>query len=281
MWGILVITTVHLKKNNMDIVITTLSIGENYTRDYTNRLIEDVLKLTDIKIYITTDSPKIINDFFGTNDRIIINVVNRENLKIRIKIGDYSDDFNFNLRYLCFEPVKDLEDTLIIFTDCDNSFDWWDKNKVIDFTSDMLKKGYDFYGPRISYKWSQFKEEFILNGKTNNGLFWHKIYNYDLDINNTDWDNSPLPAEYLLIFYNKNKKLNKFYAQWKWFHDYLVNKGNSEGTWAEGFEIGVSSYVSGFVGFDIGWNHEIWSKILVASGYKNGHRGNIHHPTDK
>ena len=44
----------------MNFVITTLSIGENYTRDYTCRLIEDVLNLSDIDIYVTTDFESII-----------------------------------------------------------------------------------------------------------------------------------------------------------------------------------------------------------------------------
>jgi len=266
----------------MKIVLTTLSIGENYTRDYTCRLIDDILKLSDIDVYVTTDSPSIINEIFNGNSRIKINTVDRNDLKIRIKInGGYSDDFNFNLRYMCFEPVKDLEDTLVIFTDCDNSFDWWDTDQVEQFVSKMLIDGYDFYGPRINYRWSTYRNEYLNNDKANVGIFWHKFYNYDLNPESTEWDEAPLPAEYLLIFYNKDKKLNKFYEQWKWFHDYLVKKDDSQGTWAEGFEIGVSSFVSGFKGYDLNWNHPLWSKILVASGYKNGHRGDIFHQTER
>ena len=57
----------------MKILITTLSIGENYTRDYTLRMIEDVILLTDVDIYITTDCKNIIIDKFGNLDRIKIN----------------------------------------------------------------------------------------------------------------------------------------------------------------------------------------------------------------
>lgn len=265
----------------MNFVITTLSIGENYTRDYTCRLIEDVLNLSDIDIYVTTDFESIIKEKFSNNPRIHVSVVDRKNIKTRIKVGNLSDDFNFNLRYLCFEPVKDLEDTVVIFTDCDNSFDWWDKNSIEGFTSEMIKNGYDLFAPRLTYIWEDFKADYISKNVREQGLFWHKIYNYDLDLNSTEWDKAPLPAEYLLIFYNKDKKLNKFYEQWKYFHDYLINKETSDGTWAEGFEIGVSSFIAGFKGFDIGWNHHIWSRVLVASGYKNGHRGNIHHSTER
>jgi hypothetical protein len=76
-------------------------------------------------------------------------------------------------------------------------------------------------------------------------------------------------------------KLNNFYNHWKYFHDYLISREFSYGTWAEGFEIGVSSFLSGFNGYDIGWNHEIWSKMIVASGYKNGHKGSVIHGTER
>jgi hypothetical protein len=265
----------------MNIVITTLSIGENYTKDYTNRLIQDVLNLSDLTIYVTTDCPNIINDVFGVNDRIIITNINRDDIVVRLKINEYSDDFNFNLRYLCLNPVKDLNDTVIIFTDCDNSFDWWDRYIVTDFIKSKVKDGFDFFGPRISNKWGYVRNEYLLNGLDKESIFWHKVPNYDINLDSNEWDESPLPAEYLLIFYNNQGKLNKFYNHWKYFHDYLVSREFSHGTWAEGFEIGISSFLSGFNGYDIGWNHEIWSKMIVASGYKNGHKGNVIHGTER
>jgi uncharacterized pyridoxamine 5'-phosphate oxidase family protein len=265
----------------MEIVLTTISLGENYTRDYACKLINDVLSLSDIKIYLTTDNPKIIYESFGNNERIKVNEINRDDLQIRVKIDEHADDFNFNLKYLCFEPVKDLDETVVIYTDCDCSFDWWDRNEVESFINQMRMNGYDFYAPRNDAKWFEYKDEYIKNNKSNVGIFWHKIYNYDIDLNSTEWDNAPLPAEYLLIFYNNNQKLNKFHAQWKWFHDYLINRKTSKGTWAEGFEIGVSSFVSGFKDFDIGWSHPIWSRMFMFNGYKNGHKGDVYHATDK
>ena len=41
----------------MRIIITTLSFGENYTKDYTLRMIEDVLSLTDVEMYINKKMP--------------------------------------------------------------------------------------------------------------------------------------------------------------------------------------------------------------------------------
>jgi hypothetical protein len=66
----------------MKILITTLSIGENYTRDYTLRMIEDVILLTDIDIYITTDCKDIIIDKFGDTDRVKIKEINRDDIKV-------------------------------------------------------------------------------------------------------------------------------------------------------------------------------------------------------
>jgi hypothetical protein len=60
-----------------------------------------------------------------------------------------------------------------------------------------------------------------------------------------------------------------------------VNREWTEGTWAEGFEIGVSSYVAGFKSYDIGWNHPLWSRMFEANGYKTGKRKGIYYPTEK
>lgn len=263
-------------------VIVTLSLGENYTKDYTLRLIEDVINLSNMDLYITTDFPKIILKKFPNNQRIKINEINRNDYVVSLPIGKnkFSSDFNFNLRHICLLPVLNLDNTIVIFTDCDNSFDWYDENKIDEFINQKYSiEKFDFFGPRNDYKWEQFISQYKQN---KDGIFKHKILNYNLDINKkSNWDNAPLPAEYLLIFVNNNGKLKKFYEQWKWFYEYLNKKEFTEGTWAEGFEIGVSSLVAGFKPFDIGWNHNIWSKMLVANGYKSGHRGNIHHKTER
>ena len=54
----------------MKTVLTTLSFGENYTRDYTLKMIEDVLNITPIDFYITTDCRYLIDEKYGNNDRI-------------------------------------------------------------------------------------------------------------------------------------------------------------------------------------------------------------------
>jgi hypothetical protein len=262
-------------------IVVTLSLGENYTKDYTLRLIDDVLNLSNMDLYITTDCPQIIKSVYPYNERIKINEIKREDYKISLPIGinKISNDFNFNLRHICLLPVLDLDNTIIIFTDCDNSFDWYNEEIIDSFINEnYIQKGYDFFGPRNDYKWSHFLNEYK---KNNDGIFKHKLFNYELDESNNDWYNAPLPAEYLLIFINNNNKLTKFYNQWKYFYEFLNNKEYTEGTWAEGFEIGVSSLIAGFIPFDIGWNHPIWSKMFVANGYKSGHRGNIHHKTER
>lgn len=259
----------------MTIIFTTLSLGIPYTRDYCLKLINDVLKRTQHSICITTDCKDIIIEQYPNEPRIIIKEIKREDLKIRINTDwgfGYSDDFNFNMRYMCLEMLKDMEDHVIIFTDCDNSLDWWDENEIQTWLKDQTQKGFDFFAPRNGLKLHGYLEEYKNQNNKKYGIFWHKLYNYDLiDNPRKEWDDAPLPAEYLLIFYNREKKLIKFYEQWKWFHDYLVEKNKSYGTWAEGFEIGISSHVAGMVPFDIGWCHDIWKRTINPNGYKTGH----------
>jgi hypothetical protein len=259
----------------MNIIFTTLSLGEPYTRDYCLKLINDVLQKTTHSIAVTTDCANIIFEKYGNNPRIIIKKIQRNDLTIRINTDwgvGIGNDFNFNMRYLCFEDIKDLEDYVVIFTDCDNSLDWWDESEIQKWLESHIEKGFDFFAPRNDLKLSVFLKEYNNQKNIKHGIFWHKLYNYDLiDHPKPEWDDSPLPAEYLLIFYNKDKKLQKFYDQWKWFHDYLVERNKSYGTWAEGFEIGVSSLVAGMVPFDIGWCHPVWKRAITPNGYKIGH----------
>jgi hypothetical protein len=285
----------------MKILITTLSLGENYTRDYTLRMIEDVLKMSDVDFYVTTDCKHVITDRYGDNNRINIREISREDVLVRLPIGPNkgANDFNFNMRYLCLEHVQDIDDSVVIFTDCDNSFDWWDKDKVETFINEMNENGFDFFGPRTSYRVSNVLSTFQNNciSKINTNefnydlctIFWHKLYNFDMidfenktikNFENHEWSDAGLPAEYLLIFNNREKKLSKMVSQWKYFHDYLVNRDFTYGTWAEGFEIGVSAYVAGFKDFDITFTHPLWNKIFTPNGYKTGPRGGIVHSTE-
>jgi hypothetical protein len=270
-------------------VLTTLSLGIEYTSEYTLRLIEDVLKLSSLDIYITTNCRDTIENKFGINDRIKIRDVNLADLKIRVPIGvnKAADDFNFNMRYLCLEHVQDCNDTAIIFTDCDNSFDWWDESIIDEFLKNHIEQGYDFFGPRTSYTLQMAINTFnehCLKDETqyqSSVLFWHKFFNYDMiehtplrvkDSQNHPWGPSGLPSEYLLIFYNNNYKIKELVKQWKWFHDYLINREYCWGTWAEGFEIGVSAHVAGFKAKDIGYGDPVWGKAFTPNGYKTGAR---------
>jgi hypothetical protein len=286
----------------MKIIITTLSIGENYTKDYTLRMIDDVLSLTDIDIYITTDCRYLIDDKFGESDRIKINEVDRKNLMVSLPIGPNkaARDFNFNLRHLCLDHVKNIDDCVVIFTDCDNSLDWWDKDSIIDFISKKFEAGYDYFAPRTDYKFKYAIDRYnSVCKKTPNEdvldydtctILWEKFFNYDLvDIEkkeiveglNHKWSEASVPTEYLIIFYNNNGKLKKMVEQWKWFHDYLCNRDYVYGTWAEGFEIGVSCLVGGFNPFDISYHHPIWGKMFTPNGYKTGPRAGQVHATEK
>ena len=261
-----------------NIYFVTLSIGVNYTRDYTLRLIGDVLSKTPHMFVVTTDVPEIITEKFPNNERIKITYIDKSKCRIRLPIGinKLSDDFNFNLRYNCLEALTKIESGVAIFTDCDNSLEWWDEDMVQEYIQRTKNLGYNFLAPRTTYLFKDFMTDYNQRNVRTHGIFWHKIYNFDLDTNpRPEWDNATLPAEYMLIFLELGDKMQKFYDQWKWMHDYLVNKDYTEGTWAEGFEIGVSALVAGYTPLDIGWNHEIFGRVLKANGYKIGH------PTEK
>jgi hypothetical protein len=255
------------------IYFVTLSLGVNYTKEYTLLLIEDILSKTPHKIIVTTECPDIITEKYPNNDRIILNIFDRSKYKVRLPIGPNkgSSDFNFNLRYLCLEPLLEMEDGVAIFTDCDNSLEWWDEEMVQNSISNYLHQGIDFLAPRTDYKFKFFLEEYKTSETREMGILWHKYYNYDLDINpKPEWDEAPIPAEYMLVFLQLGEKMRKFHKQWKTLHDYLCNKDYTFGTWAEGFEIGVSSLVAGYVPCDIGWHHDIFGRAIRANGHAKG-----------
>jgi hypothetical protein len=257
------------------IYFTTLSLGENYTRDYTLKLIDEVLTKTSHNFALTTDCGSMVNDYYPNNNRILIDNISKKDFKIRLPIGSPegpASDFNFNMRYRCIEQLLSVpEDFYTIWTDCDNSLEWWDEEVVQSFFSDVHSKGYDFLAPRNSYRFIEFLEDFKTKNNPHHGIFWHKIFNYDLDTHpRPEWNNATLPAEYLLVFLN-SKKLRAFYNQFKWFHDYLANRPYTQGTWAEGFEIGASALAAEYVPYELGWNHHILSRAIKANGHKIGH----------
>jgi hypothetical protein len=275
-----VVETINLDLNYEEfkkrtVYLTTLSFGEYYTSKFTLKLIEDVLTLSDLKIHITTDVGHIVKEKYGNNDRVILNEIDLNTVKVRLWVNQVkvSDDFNFNLKYLTFKDICEDENSVVIFTDCDNSFDWWDREKVMEYLYERYKYGFDFFGCRADWLFSDFLKEYYGQDKREHSLFWHKIYGYDLDKTpRPDWGGAPLVAEHLLVFINNNGKMKRFYEEWKNLHDYLANKDYTEGTWAEGFEIGVAAIMAGFKPQNLDWSHHIFSKMIGYNGYKTGHK---------
>ena len=199
------------------------------------------------------------------------------------------------------DHVKDIDDCVVIFTDCDNSLDWWDKELIEEFINDKFKDGYDYFAPRADYRFRNAIDKYNTSCRKNPynndvldydscTILWEKFFNYDmvdLDKNqivegvNHKWAEASIPTEYLIIFYNNNGKLSKMVNQWKWFHDYLCNRDYVHGTWAEGFEIGISCLVADFKPFDISYYHPVWEKMFTPNGYKTGPRGGKVHATEK
>jgi hypothetical protein len=257
------------------VYLVTLSIGKLYTERFANKLIDDVLNNSDLNIHVTTDVPEVIEEKFGINERVVLNKINSDNIKIRLWLNEnkVSSDFNFNLKYLCFDEIYKDPTSIVIFTDCDNSFEWWNKDEAFDYLYEQYQQGFDFFASRTDWTFGGFMREYNSQTNRQHSIFWHKIFNYDLDKTpKPEWDGASLVAEDVLVFINNDDKVRKFYEQWKYLHDYLAAKDYTEGTWAEGFEIGVSAVVAGFKARDLGWSHHIFRKMFLYNGYKTGYK---------
>jgi len=253
----------------MKYVFTTLSIGENHTRDYTLRLLNDVITKTEQDILVVTDVPDLIRNTFSSN-RIKFNVLDRSKIKIRLWVNQphSSSDFNFNLKYHCFEPLVGTNYDYVIFTDCDNSIEWFNVKEADEYFTTHLNAGYDSFGCRASWKLKGVIDEYFAQDNPYHGLFHHKILNYKLTKDlSEEYQKSPLPAEHVLAFQN-SFKLEKFYLNWKDFHDKLCSLDYTYGTWAEGFEIGVSATLAGYNMCDITWHSTLLHKIVQYNTYK-------------
>ena len=86
--------------------------------------------------------------------------------------------------YLCLDLVKNLDDTAVIFTDCDNSLDWWDEETIQNWLTQMKNSGYDFFGPRTNLKLKNFIEGYnrVKDVNPRDGVFWHKLFNFDFSL---------------------------------------------------------------------------------------------------
>lgn len=260
-----------------DIIFCTLSVGKRYTEDYTCKLIDDVLRNTRCRFAITTDFPDIIKNTFPGENRLLIDFFDRNLYKLRLPIGPNkaASDFNFNVRYTALKQCLSVPEKFVIFTDCDNSLPRWNEPQISLNLQNMLAQGFDFSAPRCDYIMKDMLKGYhkeLSEGNPTPTIFWHKIWAFDL-LNNPkpEWDNAPLPAEFILLLTNHEDKLEKFYTNWKNLHDHMVNLPYTEGTWAEGFEIGVASLLAGYVAHDMGWNLTTVDGCMVASGHKVGH----------
>lgn len=260
-----------------DIIFCTLSVGKRYTEDYTCKLIKDVLQNTRSRFAITTDFPEVIHEAYPNEPRLLIEYFDRSEHVLRLPIGinKGASDFNFNVRYTALRQCIDVPEKVVIFTDCDNSLPTWYEEHTCNRIEALLSEGLDFHAPRSALKLRDVLNTYNkerLEGNPTPTIFWHKIWAFDLiNTPRSEWMDAPVPAEYLLILVNHEDKLKKFYDAWKYMHDWMVALPYTEGTWAEGFEIGIASYVAGYNAYDMGWHAEVINNAMVASGHKAGH----------
>ena len=259
-------------------IFCSLSIGLPYTRDYTIPLIKEILSMTTSRLAITTDQVQFLQAEFPNEPRLILTHFDSSKHKLRLQISPYPDaatDFNFNLKYLVFEPILDAPEPYVVYTDCDNSMIKWEEDVILNRLATEHKLGFTFFAERggegaLAGIIKEYLRTFLMDEPP--GLGWHKIWAFDLLHHpRPKWENASFPSEHFLILTNKDDMVKKFCLQWKELHDKLVALPYTHGTWAEGVEIGIAAIEAGYKSDQL--------PIEISDQYKfNGRKPLFWHP---
>lgn len=229
----------------MKVLFTTLAInaGNSGYLDYTKRLIIDILVHTPHDILLTTNEVASFKTCFRNfESRVIIRDIPTEGLILK-----YPREFNYNLKFLCFRELPSAYD-VVVYIDGDMQLYKWGREAeefLVPFTT--------------THEWGGTRLGCVLNAEINHhnagkALFSHKIRSYDIQ-NAPDIEmisSACLPSEHFLVFRNIPDKLNKFAQMWAEMNAILQSKNGGEGSWGDGFEMGVSLTRAGFTnGMDI------------------------------
>ena len=237
----------------MRILFTLLSIdaGNKMYIESAKRLVSELLEKTNHDIVVSSNNASHFKVF--ENERFKV----RNNID-KNSVLQYKTEFNYNLKYHCFDDLVGEYDC-VIYLDCDIKIGHWS----IDSENIIKKslKNYDFLADRFECVLSDQINEYQNGGRP---LFSHKIRSYDILKRFNSLDdimNSKLPSEHFLIFRYDKTRLDKFKDKWSELNTYLQNKNGDGGSWGDGFEIGISARHAGYHK-TLTYNQNIWEHKL-------------------
>ena len=223
----------------MKILFTILSIstGNDFYLNASKKLINELLTNSNHDILLTTNNVEYFDDV--KNNRFII----RNNVPdSSIFLYRGGAEFNYNIKYLAFKDLPEGYD-VVFYIDGDIKNQFW--NQVSEDRIHSLMNTYDWIATRLN---CILKNEIIQYNNTGNCLFSHKIKSYDVLTWDTDDDlmESCLPSEHFLIFKYNKEKLEKFSNKWCELNSILQSKNGGDGSWGDGFEMGISARYAGY-----------------------------------
>lgn len=247
----------------MKIVFIVLCIDANHSMyiDACRSLIAEILEKTNHDILLSTNSVDNFQDL-GSNTRITI----RDNISNTNNILRYGSEFNYNLKYLAFQDIPKHYDA-IIYLDCDIKLEHW-TNEAEELIAKTIKD-YDMGATRTN---CVLKDDVNHLNSGIEALFSHKITAYQIRETYPENDLiylSKLPSEHFLVFKNTPDKIKNFHKEWSNLNSYLQSINGGNGSWGDGFEIGIAAHKAGIRDI-VEIQHWEWSQVmgLVFNGNK-------------
>jgi hypothetical protein len=214
-----------------------ISTGVELYLKSSKKLISEILKNTQHDVLLTTNKLEYYDDI--NSSRFIV----RDNVpkdSVFMYRGDV--EFNYNLKYLAFKDLPEGYD-VIFYIDGDIKNNFWNEESENKLKS--LINSYDWVATRLN---CVLRNEVIQYKTTGSALFKHKIESYEIlkwNDNDTLME-SHLPSEHFLIFKYNKEKLEKFATKWGELNLILQNKNGGDGSWGDGFEMGISAKYAGY-----------------------------------
>lgn len=217
--------------------ILSLSTGRDMYLIASKNLINELLSNTNHDILLTTNNVGFFDDI--KNNRLIVRNNVPEDSILLYRSGS---EFNYNIKYLAFKDLPEGYD-VVFYVDGDIKNEFW--NQISEDRLNYLMNSYEWVATRLN---CVLKNEVQQYKNTGGCLFSHKIQSYNIlewDINNNLME-SCLPSEHFLIFKYNKEKLEKFAYKWGELNSILQNQDGGNGSWGDGFEIGISAKYAGY-----------------------------------
>ena len=251
----------------MKILFTLLCVDANQKMylGASQKLISEILEKTKGDILLSTNFVDLLDDF-NAHKRVMV----RDNISFTNSTLKYRDkidgEFNYNLKHFAFQDIPETYDA-IVYLDCDIKLDKWTEE-----SEELIQKtitNYEMGATRIN---CVLKDEVAYLNAGTRCLFSHKITAYNIretyDAGHPIYL-SKIPSEHFLIFKNIPEKIKSFQREWSKLNDHLQSIDGGEGSWGDGFEIGIAAQKAGITEI-VEITHNDWSQVLGLSF--NGHK---------